>query len=441
VVTALPQVGDAAIGKIVVGAAGHDLEDLVRPLLEALAKLAGLECTYLTVFDWDRRQQEVRFVHRAGEAEITEGSRLPLPDGVSQEILLGVTRSPAQIPATHPDSQAAKRLGLRTYVSVPVMLAKHELFGMVCGASRRAQPVDEPLVAVMESFAQMVADHMSRARVAAIEQRAERAEKQLRARGLFLAMAEHQLKTPLTSLLGAARILKDGSEMADAQRSHLLEMVMRNALDLAGRVDGLLVEAGADELGRDLAPVDLDLVHFVGMIAEAFDAAAADHQVRGEVQEGLVAWADPIALHQVLGHLLDNAVKYSPAQSLIRVVGHRSADGVALAVVDEGGGLPAGIDVFEAFRRGDEGRVGAATGIGLGLHRPQPGRGHGRIRRCRGQRRRGHHLHGGRPAWTDRLVAQVRPSGCRRAREGPQKRRAAHSRGPGMWSHQGQGPR
>ena len=109
-------------------------------------------------FDWDRREQEVRFAHHGGDVGITEGSRLALPVGVSREIPLGVTRLPAQMPRTHPDSHAAKRLGLRTYVSVPVVLAKHELVGMVCGASRRPRPVGGPVVSVMEFFAQIVAD-------------------------------------------------------------------------------------------------------------------------------------------------------------------------------------------------------------------------------------------------------------------------------------------
>ena len=75
----------------------------------------------------------------------------------------------------------------------------------------------------------------------------------------------------------------------------------------------------------------------------------------------------PSALHQVLGHLLDNAVKYSPARGVIRVVGRATPDGAAIDVADEGPGLPSGVDVFEAFRRGDPQRAGAA-GIGLGLH-------------------------------------------------------------------------
>ena len=123
---------------------------------------------------------------------------------MSHESLPGVTRSSSQLPQTHPDSLAAKRLGMRTYVSVPVVLAKHELYGMVCGASRMTQPISERLVSVMEFFAEMIADHVTRTRVAATEERADLAEEELRARARFLAAAEHQLKTPLTVIQGAA---------------------------------------------------------------------------------------------------------------------------------------------------------------------------------------------------------------------------------------------
>ena len=265
-----------------------DLEGLTRPLLDALARIAGLESTYLTVFDWDRREQEVRFVHRAGGVEIMEGSRLPLPPEVSQESLPGVTRSPPQMSTTHPDSQAARRLGLQTYVSVPVVLAKHELFGMVCGASRQAGAVTEPVVSVMEFFADIVADHITRERVAATADRADMAEEQLRARARYLAVAEHQLKTPLTSLIGAARLLRDGwHALDDAQREQFIDMVVRSGDDLSERINGLLTEARADVQSRELVPVDLDLGEFVEAITRATDGLTADHSVRAHVEAGL----------------------------------------------------------------------------------------------------------------------------------------------------------
>jgi hypothetical protein len=54
-----------------------DIEALTRPLLKALATLADLESTYLTVFDWDRREQEVRYVFSAGETQVERGTTGP----------------------------------------------------------------------------------------------------------------------------------------------------------------------------------------------------------------------------------------------------------------------------------------------------------------------------------------------------------------------------
>jgi K+-sensing histidine kinase KdpD len=352
-----------------VAANSHDLEELTRPLLEALAALGGLDSTYLIVFDWDRREQEVRLVHSAGERSITKGSRLPLPDTVFQESLPGVTRSSAQMPETFPDAQAAKHLGLGTYVSVPIVLAKHELYGMLSGASRRAQPVGERLVSAMEFFAQMIAEHVSRTQVAATEQRADLAEAELRARARFLAIAEHQLKTPLTAIQGAAEVLHARwADLGASTRDQFLDIIVRNARDLSTGFTGLLVEARADVRSRELVPVEVDLNELVQSITRELDAVCAEHQVRAEIEQGLITYADPTALCQVLGHLLDNAVKYSPAEGVITVVGYGTVEGVAVVVVDEGSRLPDGIDIFEAFQRGDSSRVDAAPGIGLGLH-------------------------------------------------------------------------
>ena len=369
--TASTVVAEVGVGSDLAPASAdsHDLEELTRPLLEALATLGSLDSTYLIVFDWDQREQEVRFVHSAGEESITKGSRLPLPDTVFKESLPGVTRSSAQMPETFPDAQAAKHLGLGTYVSVPVVLAKHELYGMLSGASRRAQPVSERLVSAMEFFAQMIAEHVSRTQVAATEQRANLAEEELRARARFLAIAEHQLKTPLTAIQGAAEVLHARwADLGASTRDQFLDIIVRNARDLSTGFTGLLIEARADVRSRELIPVDVDLFRLVQTITRELDAVSTDHEVWAEIEQGLTTYADPTALSQVLGHLLDNAVKYSPASGVITVVGGKTADGVGVAVVDEGICLPDGVDIFEAFQRGDSTQMVATPGIGLGLH-------------------------------------------------------------------------
>src|SRR5207245_4669225 len=237
--------------------------------LEALAKLSGLESTYLAVFDWDRREQEVRVVHSVGKVQVREGIRLPLPAGISQETLPGVTRSPAQLVArAFPDSLVAQRLGLEAYVSVPVVVAKHQLFGMLCGASQAPRDVSETIVSVMEFFAQIVADHVTRADVAATQQRAMVAEEKLSSRASFLVQAEHQLKTPLTVLEGASMtLLERWPELPDDKRTQLLTMLVRAARDMGRRVDELLVEARSDVQTRELAPISVELAPLVKMLA------------------------------------------------------------------------------------------------------------------------------------------------------------------------------
>lgn len=81
--------------EVVARVAGNsrDLESLTRPLLEALAKLAKLESTYLMVFDWSRSQQEVRFAYNARGVTVSEGMRVAIAQGLSPQALPGVTRS------------------------------------------------------------------------------------------------------------------------------------------------------------------------------------------------------------------------------------------------------------------------------------------------------------------------------------------------------------
>lgn len=345
-----------------------DIEVLTRPLLEALANLAGLESTYLTVFDWDRREQEVRFVFSAGQIQVVEGHRIPLPAELSPEAFPGVTRSPLTT-ASPPDSLVARRLGLKAYVSVPVTVGKHRLFGMLCGASRNPREISESVVDLMESFARLIADHVVRARAEASENRAKLAESQLVSRTRFIAQAEHRLKTPLTALRGLSVTLRDHwDDLAASERVEFHAGIVRNAGLLSKEVDGLLAEARADMRTRELNPVRVDLGPLVRMMAKAFDGLSTSHHVMADdVSDGIGAFVDPIAIHQVLGHLLDNAVKYSPNGGRITIRVSEGADGIAIDVIDQGVGLPSAQDIFEPFRRG-EGQEAGTPGIGLGLH-------------------------------------------------------------------------
>jgi PAS domain S-box-containing protein len=181
----------------------------------------------------------------------------------------------------------------------------------------------------------------------------------------FLAMASHELRSPLASIKGHAQLMRrraqysePGVETIAAQADHLDRLV--NDLLLASQVAA----------GRlQLRPADVDLV------AEA-RAAAITHvrpegaPIRVEAPpEPVPVRADPLRLRQVLTNLLTNAIKYSPAGGEIAIrVGRDGRHGI-LAVADQGAGIPAEAlpHLFDRFYRvrSTERR---AQGFGLGLY-------------------------------------------------------------------------
>jgi K+-sensing histidine kinase KdpD len=366
--TPVPEPED--LGEVIARATanGRDLESLTRPLLEALSKLARLESTYLMVFDWDQAQQEVMYAFNSGEVNVVEGTRVAVAHGLSPEALPGVTRSLENLPEAHPDSQVARDMGLRTYVSVPVVVARHQLWGMLCGAGRAPRQVPEDVITVMEFLSQLIADHVVREQRAATERRAEAAEETLRSRAVFLAQLEHELKTPLTIIVGMARTLEvESQNLTEEERTEFLSSVTWNAGVLAEKIENLLVEARAEVRARSLEPEKVELNQVLRSTARAFDAAHPGHRVLAEESDGVIVVADQAALHQVIGLLLDNAVNYSPKGGTIRLVARRVGEMAVIEVTDEGIGLPEGIDIFAPFQRGPEGEA-APPGVGLGLH-------------------------------------------------------------------------
>jgi signal transduction histidine kinase len=349
-----------------VDAEGRSLEYLVRPLLSALAEIGQFDSVYLTTIDWERRHQDVRYAHNVNGVEVPEGHRIDCPPDLSEHTFLGVTRS-NELPTPHPDSHVARGLGLSTYVSVPVVTIDHRLFGTLCGASRARREVADGTVSVMESFARLIADHLTRARAARNEQRALHAEQQVRQRAMFLAEAEHQLKTPLAVIAGFVDVLVGGVALSMADTTSALDSIDRNTDLLSKQIDRLLEEAMAEFQVRDLHPALIDVGEALRASVEG-STMTGRRDLRVEAAGDVTAYLDSAVLDQIIGHLIDNAIKYSPAGAPIVLRARRAAQWLEIDVSDNGIGIPEDIDVFAAFQRGDGAAVQAKPGIGLGLH-------------------------------------------------------------------------
>src|SRR5918993_1022402 len=112
----------------------------------------------------------------------------------------------------------------------------------------------------------------------------------------------------------------------------------------------------------------IDLADLLEEQAQLYAAQSPKHQLEVEAERPLPVRGDPGRLAQVVGNLLSNAIKYSPEGGTVEVVAGRSAEGVRIAVRDEGLGIPEEQQdrIFTKFFRGDAAATGI-TGTGLGL--------------------------------------------------------------------------
>jgi len=184
----------------------------------------------------------------------------------------------------------------------------------------------------------------------------------------FVADASHELRAPLTAILGNLDLLRRRRDIPEEERQEALEEAQREAARLSRLVADLLALARADAgMPLVLRPLDLDAV-----VLEAFKEAralSAEHEFVLEPFEPVRVAGDGDRLKQLLLILLDNAIKYTPSGGRITVGLRGDGDRAEITVRDTGVGIPPEDlpHVFERFYRADPARSRDPGGTGLGL--------------------------------------------------------------------------
>jgi signal transduction histidine kinase len=194
----------------------------------------------------------------------------------------------------------------------------------------------------------------------------------------FIATAAHELRRPLTALVGYAEMLKQ--QTAGSMRSELaewqieaLETITHVSCQLVDLTNDLLdvtqLQAGKFELHR----YTTDLVALSHRVIAKMRVTVKHHTLAIEAKAPRIAAnIDIQRIEQVLINLLSNAIKYSPAESTVRLTiqEDQEAGNAVLAVHDQGIGIPPSqrIHIFNRFFRADNARVLGVEGAGLGLY-------------------------------------------------------------------------
>jgi signal transduction histidine kinase len=188
----------------------------------------------------------------------------------------------------------------------------------------------------------------------------------------LIANVSHDLKTPLTSILGFAQALKDGAAESPEQVIELSAIIHEEAGRILAIVEDLLylsqIEAGEVALQR--VPVDLRDVAL--RCLRRVDGAARDREIEVESQLTQDLWvlSDIGKLERILDNLLDNARKYTPERGRILLRTARAGTSEAAIQVFNSGSYipPAELErVFDRFYRADPSRRSSEGGTGLGL--------------------------------------------------------------------------
>jgi diguanylate cyclase len=138
------------------------LEELTRPLLEMLESVTGLETSYLTTIDLQLGQQHVLYARNSRDLRIPEGLVVPWDDSLCKRSLEEKRFYTDDVGACWGDSDAARLLGIQTYVSTPVRAANGGLYGTLCAASAQRHPLADGTAHILDLFASFIARQVER---------------------------------------------------------------------------------------------------------------------------------------------------------------------------------------------------------------------------------------------------------------------------------------
>jgi two-component system sensor histidine kinase KdpD len=223
---------------------------------------------------------------------------------------------------------------------------------------------------LLETFAALVAIALERIHFVSVAQETLIKMESERLRNSLLAALSHDLRTPLTALVGLAETLS--LELAAVESTHADKagVIREQALRTSRMVNNLLemakLQSGELTPRKDWQSIE----EIVGSALKGLEPALAEHPVRTNLPANLpLVKCDAVLIERVLVNLIENATKYTPAGTTIGVTAIKLDTTVRVEVWDEGPGLPPGQEhiIFEKFARGEKESAIPGTGLGLAI--------------------------------------------------------------------------
>jgi signal transduction histidine kinase len=288
--------------------------------------------------------------------EIRQSGRGVIIDHVSQSALWRGHHTPAQY-------------GFESYISIPIVLRDGRFFGTLCAIDPKPARLENPeIIGMFEQFADLIAFHLDASeKLAVSEARLTDERKTAELREQFIAVLGHDLRNPLASISGGARLL--AKELPSEKAQTILKMMQASVGRMTGLISDVL-DFARGRLGGGFA-VEVAEENLQAVLAQVAGELSGEHPEREidmEIAVSQPVRCDRARLGQLFSNLLGNALAHGARDTPIRVSASTGGGFFELSVSNAGEEIPPAAipQLFQPFVRG------AVTpnqqGLGLGLY-------------------------------------------------------------------------
>jgi two-component system, OmpR family, sensor histidine kinase KdpD len=351
-----------------------EIEAAFGAFIEELSGLVPFDRTAIVLVD-EESATTIATAGRGARELFPPGSTGPLRGSVLERVLGGqivVRRDLAE--TAYPEDAQLVALGLRSELVAPLLVGSQPI-GMLSLSRAAVDAFSAEEVELVALLGGLVSTAVQNIRAYEAERATVEELRRLSAlRADFVSLVSHELRSPMTAVMGAARTLQERSdELTERQRDVLLALIVREAERLAALVGDVLdtsrIEAGTFSYSFDA----VDLRRLVEDAVVSAMLSQADVLVHTLPPEPLPdVHGDRERLRQVLTNLIDNAVKYSVDGGEVEVSAWAEDGFARVAVADRGPGIPDDQQelIFEKFGRAKlPGSSKPGTGLGLFIAR------------------------------------------------------------------------
>ena len=351
----LQSVTDAALSHL-------SLRDLFDDLLGRICEVVSSDIAIVLLLDSEGKEL-YPVATFGGQATLPPDLRIRVGESLSGRAAAErATRTARHVTRDATIREEIRNIGVESMIAVPLFL-REALIGVLMAGSvaDRAFKPDEA------EFLELVAHRVANA--IANSSLYEHAREANRAKDRFISIASHELRTPMTGILGWTAVLR--SETDPEMKAEALDWIESSVRTQAQLIEDLLdstrIREGKLELRREQVPLCEVVRKTLQMVAPVaaqrgvmLDASLTDLPA--------FVYGDRTRLQQVVWNLLGNAIKFTPPGKHVRTTVTAGAGQATMVIHDEGDGIAPDFlpNIFNAFEQDSKGR--RAGGLGLGLH-------------------------------------------------------------------------